>query len=414
MDSIQLALYHFEQHNSDEALKVIDDILLTAKDKEKYHVAYLLFDFGFIENAQEIMEELLGNKPNKSMYKSLLADIYIELQEDEKAIQLLHDILPADDEYLPSLLQLADLYQSQGLDEVAEEKLKEAKQRMPKEEIISLALAELYFFNGEFNKCIPLYTELSIDNKEIGGILIADRLAEGYAAIGKYEEALEYFKQIEVDEIDILFKHGLTAFYLERYQLAIQQWKKLLELDPYYYTVYYYLGKAYYAENLFKEAEEIINEGLAFDEHNDEQFYLAAKIANKQKQTKDAIRYIEEAIQLNPDHREYTIFYITLLREHYREDEVILHLQKALKNDLFDPIFEWELAKSYYELDEFERAVKGYNEAYKYFEEDAIFLHEYGYILIEAGKVKEGKDILKQYLNFEPTDEDTIEFLSRL
>src|SRR5699024_1347753 len=232
--------------------------------------------------------------------------------------------------------------------------------------------------------------------------------------IGKYEEALEYFKQIEVDEIDILFKHGLTAFYLERYQLAIQQWKKLLELDPYYYTVYYYLGKAYYAENLFKEAEEIINEGLAFDEHNDEQFYLAAKIANKQKQTKDAIRYIEEAIQLNPDHREYTIFYITLLREHYREDEVILHLQKALKNDLFDPIFEWELAKSYYVLDEFERAVKGYNEAYKYFEEDAIFLHEYGYILIEAGKVKEGKDILKQYLNFEPTDEDTIEFLSRL
>lgn len=414
MEAIQLALYHFEQNNSDEAIKIIKEILSSAGDEEKYQAAYLLFDFGFMKEAKDIIENLLRDNKTNSSYKSLLADIHIELNEDEKAIQLLHDINPRDESYLPSLIQLADLYQSQGLFEVAEQKLHEAKSINPEEEIIDLALAELYFSLGNFSKCIPIYEHFITEHSSIGGIILASRLGEAYAALGNHEKAFTYYEQIQDETPDILFKFGLSAFHLERYQVAIQKWTESIELDPYYYIVYRYLGEAYYLENMLDEANEVVQLGLTYDEHNDELFYLAAKIAQRRKQTDKAINFIQQAIKMNPERREFTLFYISLLRESFREEEVVGYLLEALNNDYFDPVFEWELAKSYYEIDEFEKALKYYGEASKYFEEDAKFLYEYGYILIEAGKIVKGKEILNKYVRLEPADYDTIELLNRL
>lgn len=414
MDFVQLALFHFEQNESEQAIKLINDLLPTASSREKFEVAYILYDFGFTSRAKTIIHELLDENPENSDYKILLADIFIATEQDDEAIHLLHDIPATDENYLPSLIQLADLYQAQGLYEVAEQKLFEAKQINQEEQIIDLALAELYFTSGEFNRCIQLYEQIIKEADNIGGISITARLAESYAAIGKYEKAFSYFEQISDEDPDFLFKHGLMAFHLERYSVAIQKWERLIEIDPYYYSVYQFLGEAYYVEGMLNKAHEITVEGLNFDEHNDELYFLAAKIALKRRAEEDALQYIERAIELNPDHREYVTLYIERLRKSLHDEKVVSFLRDLLANDIYDPLFEWELAKSLYELDRLEEALPYYEKVYKHFEEDPVFLHEYGYFLMELGNMDKAKNILLKYIEKEPMDEDTIEFLNRM
>lgn len=414
MDLIQLALFHFEQKDSDEALKIIDKIKVKGKETDKFHAAYLLFDFGFLKEAREILEELIREKKADNAYKSLLADLYIELNEDEKAIKLLHEIDIDDQHYLPSLLQLADLYQSQGLYEVAEQKLLEAKKINPRENIIDLALAELYFYLGKFKECIPIYEQFLKEKASISDIVFTERLAEAYAGIGNHKKAFLYYEQSRTDKPDILFKFGLSAYHLKRYEVAIQKWKELLEIDPYYYVVYQYLGKAYYKEKMFKQAEELVQRGLTFDEHNDDLYFLASKIARNNNHFDQALKFVERAIELNPERRELTLFYINLLRESSLEEKVIKVLTKALEENNYDPVFLWELARSYYELDEFDQALEHYEEIEAYFSKDENYLYEFGHILIEAGRLDKGIKVLTKYLKIVPTDESTLEFLDRL
>lgn len=414
MDTLQLILFHFQEKNSEEALRIIENSLSNASEEEKYHIAYLLIEFGFIERAEEILTDLLEENQNNSDVKSLLADIYIERMEDEKAIQLLHSIDPGDENYLTSLIQLADLYQSQGLVEVAELKLLEAKQLSPSELLIDFALGELYFSSGAFNEAIPCYEKIIEEKDTIGDVSIQTRLAESYASIGEYEKALAQFEEIDTTDPDLLFKHGLTAFHIKEYQKAIVKWKELIEIDPFYYVVYYYLGEAYLSEGMLSEAKEIVEEGIKYDEHNDNLYFLAANISLKQRELDMSKQFIEQALQLNPEHHEYIMFYVNLLRQSFEEERVIKLLKKALKEYVYEPKYEWEIAKSYYELDQLEEALRYYEEAYKTFYDTAPFLREFGYFLIEYGEFERGKEMLNKYLQLEPFDEDTKEYLERL
>lgn len=414
MDALELALFHFEQRDTERALEVINEFLKEATDKERFQGALLLFEFGFLNDAKEILEELMLKNPNNSHYKSLLADIFIEMRNDDEAIQLLHDITPEDDNYVESLIQLADLYQAQGLYEVAEQKLFEAKELKPNEVIIDLAIAEFLFSIGDFSRCVIFYERLLEEDEVIGDISIISRLAESFAAIGKYEKAFEYFDQLEDNQPDLLFKHGLTAFHLERYDVSIQKWKELLQVDPFYYSVYFYLGKAYFLDNRLDEAESIVQKGLNYDEHNDELYFLAAKIMKEKGDIKSSLKFLETALEINPANQEYILFNITLLKENNDFHKIINLLEDALKEDSYDPLLAWELARTYYEIDELEKALPYYEEIFKDFEDDPIFLKEFGYFLIELGNFQKGKIILKEYLQYEPLDEFTIEYLQRL
>src|SRR5690625_6858545 len=91
-------------------------------------IADLFIDLGLLEDARPILETLLEKYPDEAEIRVVLAEIYIDLEEDEQALNQLQAIDSTSDQYLASLLISADLYQTQGLFEVAEQKLIEAKQ----------------------------------------------------------------------------------------------------------------------------------------------------------------------------------------------------------------------------------------------------------------------------------------------
>lgn len=408
------AVHLMESKKSDEAIALLEDYLPVADEEERFTIAELFVQWGFLQEASQILEELLQQYPHEGEIKVMLADIYIELEADEKAIELLNNIHETDESYLEALIQLADLYQAQGLFEVAEQKLLTAKQLNPTEPIIDFALGELLFSTGDYLKAITYYQKVIGVTKEVANVSVPGRLAESYAAIGEYEEALKIYQDVEHEDSDTLFKYGLTAYQAGRSDIAIKAWEHVVEIDPYYHTVYYQLAKAYEEEELPNEAYTTAKKGLQVDEFNKELFFYAGTLAHQLNENTDSEKWMRQAIALDPDYKEAILSLIEIFKEKNQYADIIDLIEEVKTTGANDPLYEWELARAYNETESYKNALNHYQEAYNSLNKDSEFLKEYAYFLTEEGRIAEALPIFRAYLQYQPEDYEVEEFYNRL
>ncbi|MFQ3542989.1 tetratricopeptide repeat protein [Halobacillus rhizosphaerae] len=414
MEEIQKAVRQMEDHKTEDAIHTLQQYLPEADEEERFTIAELYIQWGMLEEAKMVLHELIQRYPKEQELKVMMAEIHIDLGEDDEAIELLNEFGPEDEDYLQALIQLADLYQAQGLFEVAEQKLLEAKQAEPNEAVIDFALGELSFSNGEYNKSIPFYENAMHHQPIIADIEVAARLAEAYAATGAFEESIEYFQKVEEENPDVLFRYGFVAFQALRNDIAIHVWENLIDKDPYFHSVYPHLAKAYEAEGMPAQALEMANQGLAKDEFNKELYHLAGTLSHHQGNKEEGYRLMREAVALDPGYKEAVLFLI----ENYKKDEdyeaIAELIQQLIALGEEDPNYLWELANAYEELEDFKEAYEHYKNAYPSLKDDSDFLKEYGYFLVEEGHMKEAKQIFNEYLAIDPTDTVIEDFVARL
>src|SRR5699024_1079373 len=381
---------------------------------DKFTISELYIQWGFLTEAIDILEELSNRFPKETEIKIMLADVYIEQDNDEEAINLLNEIEEDDPAYVQTLMQLADLYQAQGLFEVAEQKLLTAKHYEPNEPIIDFALGELLFSNGDYREAITYYEKILQVEKEIANVSINDRLAEAYAASGEYEIALETYQSIDSEDPDTLFKYGFTALHAGRRDIAIQAWKHVIEQDMYYHTAYYQLAKAYEDEEMINEAYETAKQGIQIDEFNKELYFFTGSMAHQLNKDEESEKWVREAVTLDPDYKEAILFLIELFKQQDKEDSIVDLINDIKKMGASDPLYEWELARAYNELELYNNALKHYQEAYNSLNQDSDFLKEYGYFLTEEGRIDNAIQIFESYLHLLPLDPEIEEFVQRL
>ncbi len=90
--------------------------------------------------ALALISDLHDLYPDESELTNFYAELLIDIDEEEKALEVLETISPEDPSYAESLLLMADLYQMQGLFEVSEQKLLQAKSMLQDEPVIDFAL----------------------------------------------------------------------------------------------------------------------------------------------------------------------------------------------------------------------------------------------------------------------------------
>ncbi|KHE67335.1 tetratricopeptide repeat protein [Halobacillus sp. BBL2006] len=414
MEEIQKAVRLMEEHKTEEAINTLTTYLPEADEEERFTIAELYIQWGMLEEAKLVLHELIQRYPKEQELKVMMAEIHIDLDEDDEAIELLNQFGPEDEDYLQALVQLADLYQAQGLYEVAEQKLLTAKQVEPNSAIIDFALGELAFSNGEYMKSVPYYENAMHHQPVIGDIEVATRLAEAYAANGEFEKSLDYFQKVEEDNPDVMFRYGFVAFQANRNDIAIKVWEELIEKDPYFQSVYPHLAQAYDSEGMPNEAYKMAKKGLEKDEFNKELYHLAGTLSHRQGNKEEGYRLMREAVALDPGYKEAVLFLI----ENYKEDadfEAIIELiNQLISFGEEDPNYLWELAQAYEEEEQFKEAYEQYKQAYPSLKEDTDFLKSYGYFLVEEGHMKEAQQVFGEYLSIDPTDTEVEDFVERL
>ena len=415
MDRINKIIQMLEKGQHKEALTEYNVVLNSGMSDEKFLLAEELYQFGFLEEAQALVENLLEIYPEEGELLVLLGEILVEAGEEERAILVLERITEQDPNYGQSLLLLADLYQVQGLYEVCERKLLEAKKILPEEVIIDFALGELYSEQGEIIKAMAAYEIVLKEKSMIAGVNIYQRMAELLSSSGAFEEALTYYDKAldEKLEINTLFGYAFTALQADYNRTAIEKFEELKVLDPEYHSLYLHLAKAYEREEDLENSFRTIHEGIKQDEFNKDLYFYGGKIAIKLGKTDKAEQLFREALALDPGFIEaaLTLNKLFIQQEQY-EDVIDLISQLDFEEDE-EPQFLWDAALSFHRLEEFSYALDKYEAAYTFYKNNPDFLRDYGYFLIEEGKTDTAAEIFKQLQKHDPTNEEYIDLLER-
>lgn len=416
MNSIDKVIQLLKKGELEEATSHINRITSTESAEDILMLADEISQLGFINEAKKLYEYLLELYPGEGELLISIAEILIENDQEDEAILILEKVSPDDSLYPSALLLEADLYQLDGMPEVSERKLLEAKELLPEEVIIDFALGELYHHQGRNLEAISTYIKVLEHETEIGGVSIHQRLAEVLSASGQFEEALPYFeKALEHQlEINTLFEYAFTAYQAGMYKTAIQKFIELKELDPEYQSLYLYLGRSYEHLEELDQALKTVKEGLRIDEYNKDLFVYGGKIALKKGLEEEAETFFQNALALDPGYLEAAITLCKLYLHNERYEDVLECIKEIRKYGEDDPQFDWLEAVSLHKLEQYNEALNCYHKAYNYYKNNEDFLSDYGFFLIENGDQPNAKSIFTRLIQINPMNEEYILILDRL
>ena len=410
MNNSQQMLEALEQQDLSKAESFFEKAIKEDSDEVLLELGSYLEGIGFYPQASQIYEKLSPKFPEVNIS---LASIASEDGLIEEAFAYLENISQESDWYVSALVLKADLYQMEGLTDVAREKLLEAR-NYSDDPLLIFGLAELDSELGNDIEAIKGYAQL--DNRSIyqqTGISTYQRIGLSYARLGKFESAIEFLeKAIELEYDDqVAFELASIYFDKEEYQKAVLYFKQLDTISPDFEGYEYGYSLALHKEHRTEEALKIAQQGLSKNPFETRLLLHASQLSYELHQPEQAETYLLQAQENAEDQEEILLRLGTLYQEQERYEDII-----ALKT--YEPenlLTKWMIAKSYQELEELGSAEEIYQELAPDLKDNPEFLEQYIYLLRELGKIEEAKDFIQSYLQIVPDDlqmQDLYDYLS--
>ena len=374
-----------------------------------YELATYLEGIGFYPQAKEIYLKIIEDFPEVNLN---LAAIASEDGQIEEAFAYLEEIQPDSDLYVSALALKADLYQMEGLTDVAREKLLEAL-TYSEDPLLILGLAELDSELENYQEAIQGYAQL--DNRSIyeqTGISTYQRIGFAYAQLGKFETATEFLEKALELEYDDLTAFELASLYFdqEEYQKAVLYFKQLDTISPDFEGYEYGYSQALHKEHQVQEALRIAKQGLEKNPFETRLLLAASQFSYELHDASGAENYLLTAKEDAEDTEEILLRLATIYLEQERYED-ILDLQSEEPENL---LTKWMIARSYQEMDDLDTAYEHYQELAGDLKDNPEFLEHYIYLLRELGYFEEAKVNAQAYLKLVPDDVQMQELFERL
>ncbi len=358
-----------------------------------------LESIGFLPQAKRLYEQLRPIYPEVHLS---LAEIAAEDGDMEAAFLYLDAISPDSPDYVNALVIMADLYQMEGLADVARDKLSQALQ-LSDDPLIRFGLAEMQMEIGDFKEAIQNYAAL--DNRDLlqmTGVSTYERIGRAYAEMGKFEVAIEFLEKAVAIEYDdhTVFELATLLYEQEEYQRANLYFKQLDTMNPDFSGYEYYYAQSLHEEHKLEEALKLAQQGLSKNAYDSQLLLLASQMAYENHDSQLAESYLLSAKDLAEDLEEVGLRLTTLYLEEERYEDIM-----TLSSHDFDTLLtKWNIAKAYQEMDKGEEALKRYRALASGLGQNPEFLQEYAYLLREFGYKKEARETAKAYLTLVPDD----------
>ncbi|MFX3617185.1 MAG: tetratricopeptide repeat protein [Sporolactobacillus sp.] len=412
MKSIETAHALMAAGQTEKGLDMLSELVSDPDDSVSFQAASVYQSYGFLDEAEQAYKKLLNRYPDDSELLLALSELLIDKDQEDQAIDYLLHIPEDDENYLSAQVMLADLYQMEGLDEVAENKLLGALASNPDDPILLQALGEVYLSEGKAIKAAECF-ETVRGNPELADQNIELKLAEAYSLSGEFERAVGAFRRGLKKEktLDGLFGYAITAARIGKYKTTIHALEELRQMDPSYSTLYPLLADAYSHEGEPEKALKTIEAGLEEDDYNERLYKEAAELSLKTHQKEKAAYYFQKWLDQDPDSLEALTRLIELLAQDQDYEGIIDHLEKK---DIADPMLQWFLATAYNETDQLPQAGRYYELCAPAFADNPEFLQEYGTFKRDLGETAEGLRMLEAALKLNPENDDLAEFIKRI
>ena len=391
------------------ANKYFERALTNDTEEELLELADYLESIGFFPQAKQIYENLAPHYPES--YISL-AQIASEDGQVEEAFAYLEEITSDSDWYVTALLVKADLYQMEGLPDVAREKLAEAKQ-LSDEPLVTFGLAEIDFELGNLNQAIKEYA--SLDNRliyEQTGVSTYQRIGVSYASLGKFEVAIEFLeKALEIEYDDaVAFELAPILYDQKEYQKANLYFKQIDAISPEFEGYEYGYALSLHAEHQTEDALRLTQQGLSKNPFDTRLLLLASQLSYELHDEQKAEDYLLKAKDNAEDLEEIALRLSNLYLEQERFDEVL----KFEEQDIDNVLTKWNIARAYQALEQTTAALERYRLLLSDLKENPEFLEQYIYLLREMGDFEEAKHQAEYYLHLVPDDMEMQELYDSL
>ena len=379
--------------------RYFEQALTTDSEEELLDLADYLESIGFFPQAKRIFEKLAPDYP--ASYISLAA-IASDDGDLEQAFTYLEEIQPDSDWYVAALLAKADLYQLEGLPDVAREKLAQAAE-LTDEPLVTFGLAEIDLELGDFSQAIKEYAQL--DNRSIfeqTGVSTYQPIGVCYARLGKFAAAIEFLEKAVELEYDDAAVYELATILAdqEEYQKANLYFKQLDTLSPDFEGYEYGYALSLHAEHRTAEALTLAQQGLAKNPFETRLLLLASQLSYELHDEKAAENYLLQAQEDADDLEEIALRLTTLYLEQERYEDILEFAEQEVDNALT----RWNLARAYQALENLEKAEELYNQLARELHDNPEFLEQYVYLLRELGQFEEAKRAAASYLRLVPDD----------
>jgi tetratricopeptide (TPR) repeat protein len=237
----------------------------------------------------------------------LLARIYVRTLGDlstgdvqkeniEKAVTQFQAILKIQPDDTYSALWLARLYRFENKHDDAEQVLRGILKHEPDNGPALEQLSQILVDEGRSQDAIALLTQAAGDGSSPD---IYDLLGDAYSQEKDYPKAEDaYRKAVAEDPDDVGHLHGLAQALLaqDKYADALEQFKKLSELEPGTFENYVRMAQLYRRVGNFKEAESSLLRAKQLAPGNLEILYNEALLYEDQGRFDDAVKVLSDAI----------------------------------------------------------------------------------------------------------------------
>ena len=409
MNNSQQMLQALEEQDLTKAEHYFVKALENDSSELLYELATYLEGIGFYPQAKEIYLKIVEDFPEVHLN---LAAIVSEDGQIEEAFAYLEEIKSDSDWYVSALALKADLYQMEGLTDVAREKLLEAL-TYSEDPLLILGLAELDSELENYQEAIQGYAQL--DNRTIyeqTGISTYQRIGFAYAQLGKFETATEFLEKALELEYDDLTAFELASLYFDReeYQKAVLYFKQLDTISPDFEGYEYGYSQALHKEHQVQEALRIAKQGLEKNPFETRLLLAASQFSYELHDSSGAENYLLTAKADAEDTEEILLRLATIYLEQERYED-ILDLQSEEPEN---PLTKWMIARSYQEMDDLDTSYELYQELAGDLKDNPEFLEHYIYLLRELGYFEEAKVNAQVYLKLVPDDVQMQELYERL
>ena len=374
-----------------------------------------LTGLGFTDLAKEIYRALIAKFPKEDLFKVYLAEIMLNDGDDDDGLSLLYNVPESSSAYLDSLLVQADYYQTNGLIETAKDKLIRALQLAPEEDAIKFGLAEIEYLSGNYEQALELYQDLIKRQSTFSEVNLYQRLFATFAKLGNYEEAAKVIREHanSILDIDSKYEAGLVLLSVGDDKQAIKFLDEVIEQSPDYVNAYPLLAQAYDHQHDNEQVLRTAQAGLAYNELDKTLYSMGARAAANLNELDTARDLLEKGLKVAPDNSDLRMQLSNLyVHEHQAKENIALF--SNLDEESVEPQAHWNMALSYEDLDDIQKAQSEFLLAYPDFKDNPDFLRQMIIFFNVQNNDEITKQLLERYLKLAPEDDEMQDLYNNL
>ena len=380
---------------TDAKAPVVSDkpvIFYTGEDRYfNFSAAQILIKKGDLTSAIKFMEKAVELDETSVYLKKELAIIYLQNQENSKALEIFEKIIDQHPDHIESLIMLAKIKQGMGHFEDAKKAYENVLSLDLKQKDIYLLLGDLYLRDNDFNNALRIYKQL-VDNfpDSYVGYFFIGRVYAQQGDLDKAKKSFEKTLEIEPDLIEPQFE--IIKIYQKkgRGKKTVSIYNDILKKNPEDIRATIGLGYYYHenkmkqkAETLFKQLGEksqtdssvlktiihlymnssqfdiikVVTEGMLKGAPNSSDIhYLAGVAYDKTDKKKQALEHFKKVLPDSNFFHNSAVQIAFIYMHQGKTQQAISYMEEVVKKIPDNPLLLFYLGSFYEETQAFEKA----------------------------------------------------------